>query len=165
MSQNLQQLVSSIGAHVARNIVQAQILYPRTDKLVADNGILELDFDGTLLEVIQRIENNIELKAIDAVKDSVILLKMIEEFKESVLLDQADYILIYKGGVDVLKLRNVKYPKSGRSLYIELNSARNELIRYIEAARGRRFYWAETASMIGVCIITVFTLLNAWQRK
>jgi hypothetical protein len=33
-----------------------------------------------------------------------------EEFKEAVLLDQADYALIYKGGFDVLKLRNVKYP-------------------------------------------------------
>jgi hypothetical protein len=104
--QNLQQLVSSIGAHVARNIVQVQIIYPRTDKFVADNGILELDFDGSLLEVIQRIESNIELKAIDAIKDSVILLKMMEEFKESVLLDQADYNLIYKGGYDVLELRN-----------------------------------------------------------
>jgi hypothetical protein len=104
--QNLQQLVSSIGAHVARNIVQEQIIYPRTDKFVADNGILELDFDGSLLEVIQRIESNIELKAIDAIKDSVILLKMMEEFKESVLLDQADYNLIYKGGYDVLELRN-----------------------------------------------------------
>ena len=91
---------------------------------MADNGILELDFNGTLLEVIQKIEKNNELKAIDAVKESVILLKMVEEFKESVLLDQVDYILICKGGFNVLKLRNVKYPKSGRSLYIELNSAR-----------------------------------------
>ena len=132
---------------------------------MADNGILELDFNGTLLEVIQKIEKNNELKAIDAVKESVILLKMVEEFKESVLLDQVDYILICKGGFNVLKLRNVKYPKSGRSLYIELNSARNELIRCIEATRSRRFYWAETASMVGACIITVFTLLNAWQRN
>jgi hypothetical protein len=75
---------------------------------------------------------------------------MMEEFKEAVLLYQADYVLIYKGGFDVLKLRNVKYPKSGRSLYIQLNSARNELIRYIETARGRHYYWAETASMVGI---------------
>ena len=165
MSQNLQQLISTIGTHVARNIVQEQIVYPRTDKLSSDSGIVEVDFDGTLLEVIQKIENNIELKAIDAVKDSEILLKMMEEFKEAILLDQADYVLIYKGGFDVLKLRNIKYPKSGRSLYIELNSARNELIRYIETTRGRHYHWAETASMMGVCIITFFTLLNAWQRK
>jgi hypothetical protein len=133
--------------------------------LSSDTGIVEIDFDGTFLEVIQKIENNIELKGIDAVKDSIILLKMMEEFKEAVLLDQADYVLIYKGGFDVLKLRNVKYLKIGRSLYIDLNSARNELIRYIETARGRHYYWAETASMVGVYIITVFTLLNAWQRK
>jgi hypothetical protein len=61
----------------------------------------------------------------------------------------------------VFKLRNVKCPKSGRALYIDLNSARNELTRHIETARGRNFHWAETATMIGVCIITVSSVLNA----
>ena len=107
MSRNLQELISTIGAHVASNIVQAQIIYPRTDNLSSDTGILELDFDGTLTDVIQEIENSIELKAIDAVMDSVALLRMIEEFKDAVLLDRADYVLIYKGGFGVLKLRNI----------------------------------------------------------
>jgi hypothetical protein len=52
MSQNLQQLISSIGTHVARKIVQEQILHPRTDKLSSDTGLVEVDFDGTLLKVI-----------------------------------------------------------------------------------------------------------------
>ena len=95
MSDNFQLLVNSSGSHIARNIVQAQIVYPRTVNLTGDKAILELNFDGTLLDVIQNIENSIELKAIDTVKDSIILLKMIEEFKASVLLDQADYLLIY----------------------------------------------------------------------
>ena len=67
MSQNLQQLVSPIGVHVAKNIVQAQILYPHTDKLLLDNGMLEIDFNGTFLTVIPMIESLITLKANDAV--------------------------------------------------------------------------------------------------
>ena len=165
MSDNFQLLVNSSGAHIARNIVQAQIVYPRTVNLTGDKAILELNFDGTLLDVIQNIENSIELKAIDTVKDSIILLKMIEEFKASVLLDQADYLLIYKGGFDVLKLRNEKNPNSGRSLYIEINSVRNELIRYTEAMRGRQFQWLENGTAFVGLLITFLAVLNAYHRK
>ena len=81
MSQSLQHLVSSIGTQIAKNIVQTQILYPRTDEQLLDNEVLELDLDSTLVEVIQEIQDNIELRAIDAVKDSIVLSKMMEEFK------------------------------------------------------------------------------------
>jgi hypothetical protein len=89
MSQSLQQMVSSVGTHVAKNIVHAQILYPRSDKLLLDNRMLELDFDGTLHKVIIIVENIKNLTAIDAVKDSIVLLKMMEEFQGSPLLNQA----------------------------------------------------------------------------
>lgn len=87
MSRSLQQLVSSIGTHVAKDIVQAQILYPRTEKLLSNDGMFEFNFYGTFLEVIQVIESITKLKAIDAVKDSLVLIKMMEEFKGSLFLD------------------------------------------------------------------------------
>ena len=160
MSETFQQLLSSVGSNIAKNIIMAQIVYPKTVGLSTDKAMIELTYDGTLLPAIQTIENSIELKAIDAITDSVLVLKLVEEFKNSVLLDRADFVFIYKGGFDVVKLKNDQKPESGRSLYIELNSARNELIRYIETARGKSFPWLEIGTAIGVGVIVLFTILR-----
>ena len=164
MSETFNELLASVGSQIAKNIIQSQIVYPRTLSLGSDKAMIQLPFDGTLLPAIQKIENSIELKAIDAVKDSVTVLKLIEEFKNSLLLEQADYVVIYKGGFDVVKLENAQKPNSGRSLYIELNSARNELIRYIEAARGKSFPWLQVGTGIGVGIIILFNILRSFRR-
>ena len=165
MSETFNELLASVGSRIAKNIIQSQIVYPRTLSLGSDKAMIQLQFDGTLLPAIQQLENSIELKAIDAVKDySVTVLKRIEEFKNSLFLEQADYVVVYKGGFDVVKLENAQKPNSGRSLYIELNSARNELIRYIETTRGKSFRWLQVGTGIGVGIIILFNILRTFRR-
>jgi hypothetical protein len=159
MSQTIKQLVENVGIHVALNIIQSHVVYPRTDEL-KDTGVYESEYSKSLTEVCKQIEQSIELKAIDAVKDSLIILSMIEEFKDDVLLAQADMLVIYKGGFDILKLRNADEPNSGRSIYIEINGCRNELIRYIQTARGKTIPWLEIGTAIGVGIVVLLTVLG-----
>lgn len=161
MSESLKYLISKAGHTAARNIIESQIVYPRTANLAADKAILMLEFNGTLKSVVSDIENNIDLRAVDAVKDCLQVLKLVEEFKETILLDQADFFVIYKGGFDVLKLQNMKKPDSGRSIYIELNSARNELIRYTETLRAESFPYL----IIGVTVLVMMVIGREYSKK
>ena len=77
-------------------------LIPRLQILIIRALFFEFD-TATLTDVIRFIEADIGLKATDDVKDSVVLLKLSYEFKESILLSQADYLLIYNAGF-VIKL-------------------------------------------------------------
>ena len=154
MSDNLKGLIETAGNHVARMVIESHVMYPRTSNLKNEHAIFSAEFsEKTLLETISGVENNIQLKAIDAVKDAVQILKLINEFKSSILLRQADYLVIYKGGFDVLSLKNSDNPNSGKSIYVEINSCRNELIRYIQTLRVKEFPWME-AVVIATALIS-----------
>jgi hypothetical protein len=119
----MRQLVSQVGPHITRNIIQAQVVYPKTASL-SDKAVVTLEYSKSSPSTmaIKELHSKIELQAIDAVKDAVEVLTLIEEFKESLLVDQADTIVIYKGGFNVIKLKNSENPESGRSIFVELNS-------------------------------------------
>jgi hypothetical protein len=166
MPETVQQLIEHLGPHKAKHIIEAQITYPRTDgdNVCSEKAMVEFAFDGTLYHVIQTMEYSPELNTVDAVKDSVSVMKLMEVSKKAILLDQADYVLIYKGGFDVIKLTNNKMPASGRSIYIELNAVKHELIRRIEAARERHFRWLEVVTSIGLGVILMFNVVLAIRR-
>eukprot|EP01036_Dinobryon_divergens_P024970 gene24970-33469_t len=143
--EDLNFLVKTTGNHIARTVVESNIVYPKTSSIDNQRAIFSSVFDAaTLSDVIRFIEADIGLKAIDAVKDSVVLLKLLNEFKESILLSQADYLLIYKAGFDIIKLENSAKLNSGRSMYIDINSCRNELVRYVQTMRRQQeFPWLQ----------------------
>lgn len=149
-------LIKEIGHDSARSIVDSQIIYPRTSDLQYDQAMFTGEFEETLTDVITKIQNSIELKAVDAVGDAISILKLMEECKNSILLSKADLVVVYKGGFDILKLENRKYPQSGRSIYIEINSCRNELIRKIQNARDKEVPWLNV--LIGVSVLMTLLL-------
>ena len=161
--EDLKFLVKTTGNHIARTVVESHIVYPKTSSIDNQRAIFSSVFDAaTLSDVIRFIEADIGLKAIDAVKDSVVLLKLLNEFKESILLSQADYLLIYKAGFDIIKLENSAKPNSGRSMYIEINSCRNELVRYVQTMRGQQeFPWLQVISLVVVCVTAAVTILRS----
>jgi hypothetical protein len=157
-AESFHSLLKMVGNDVAKNIILSQIVYPKTES-IKDKSITQKNYNGTLLNAIQEIEADINLKAIDAVADAVEVLRLMEEFKESILLNQADCVVIYKGGFDIVMLTNEKLPTSGRSIYIELNSSRNELIRYIKVVRGEQISWLQICTAIGVVTITAVNVI------
>ena len=159
--ESLTTLVKNLGHHTARTIIESQIVYPRTASIQTDSAMFTGEFGNSLLEAIKQIQNDIELKAVDAVKDdAVVVLSMMEEFKDSLLISKADFVVVYKGGFDVVKLININRPNSGRSIYVEINSCRNELIRIIQTARGKDTPWLEVGIAVGVALLVAFQLVR-----
>lgn len=168
MGEDLRTLVKAAGNHIARTVVESHVVYPRTSSINVEKAIYSGEFDpDNLREALEKIELQINLKAIDAVKDSLVILKLIFEFKESLMLRQADYVVIYKAGFDIILLKNQLNPNSGRSIYIEINSCRNELIRYIQTFREERIPWIQIGIAVGVGVaITVgINILQALNKK
>lgn len=167
--ESIHNLISLAGVNVARNILESQVVYPKTVNLQLEKSMLNLTFNGNLKSVIMAIETDIDLKAVDCLKDCVEILKLVEEFKDSVLLSRADFLVIYKGGMDVVKLENGEKPNSGRSIYLEVNAARNELVRYIQFARQGTtgFNPATTALLVltsGLAVAVSFLLARELRK-
>ena len=161
MGDDLRTLVRAAGNRVARTIVESQVVYPRTSSICLDKAIVfEKYTPGGLREVVTKLELNVDnVKAAHAVKDAVVILKLLVELKDSLLVNQADNILVYKGGFDIVRLQNDENPKSGRSIYVEINSCRNDLIRYIQAARKEEIPWLQIGALLGAAITVALIAL------
>lgn len=162
---SVRELASSLGHHIAKMIVQSQVLYPRTTNIILEKALYTGTFESSLLPVVQELQGSIELHAIDAIADCVEVLKMMDEFRDSILLQRADYVVIYKGGFDVVKLKNTHNPQSGRSIFIELNSCRRELINYIDTTQKKRIPWFEVTVAGSVVAMAVLLLLREIRNK
>ena len=162
MGDDLKTLVKTAGDHIAGTIVESHVVYPRTSSICLDKAIIfEKYTPSSLQEVVTKIERNTitNVKAVHAVKDAVVILKLLMELKDSLLVDRADNIMIYKGGFDIVRLQNDEEPKSGRSIYIEINSCRNDFVRYIQTARKEQVPWLQIGALLGAAITVALIAL------
>ena len=68
-----------ISSRNTEKLQSSVVFYDKT--IDTSNHIIEFTYDEGLLPVIQSVENSIGLKAIDAITNTVIILKEIEEKK------------------------------------------------------------------------------------
>jgi hypothetical protein len=134
-AEDIRTLFKAVGQRVAHQVVQSCVRYPRTSD-VQDAAIFEADFGEDLKPIIADIENSIELRATSALYDAVVLLQIVDDLKVPILLARADYLVVNRGGFNVIKLSNEAVPNSGRSISVEVNACRNELLRYIRSKGG-----------------------------
>ena len=163
--ESVRELANSLGHHVAKMVVQNQVVYPKTTNINLEKALYSGSFESSLLLVVQELQNSIELQAIDAIADCMEVLKMMDEFQDSILLRQADYVIISKGGFEVVMLKNNLNPQSGRSIFIELNSCRRELFNYIETTRRKRLPWFEVSVAGSVVAMAVLFLFHELRYK
>jgi len=102
------------------------LTFCKTSNLNSIQTIKTLKYNEGLFFTIRDIQRSIELKAIDAISETVEVLKELNEYENSIYLDNADYIYIYKGGIDILKLENLKKPETGYSLYLMVKNNENK---------------------------------------
>jgi hypothetical protein len=98
--------------------------------------------DENLFHVITAIQEDANLKVMDAKDDVVEVLSMLNEdkCKDSYFLSRVNELLLYKHGIQILCLKNSKNPSSGRSIHIEIKSLRTELIRRANEKSGGWLY-------------------------
>ena len=158
--ESIEHLIKALGRSTARNIVESQIVYPKTNTLQTDQALYNGEYNGTLAPCILNIQDSIDYKAGNPMKDSISLLILIEEIKHSALLFRADMVVVCKRGFHMIRLVNKAQPKSGRSIYIEVNSCRNDLIRMTQLTVGRKVPWPTIVIAVGVIVSAALLVLK-----
>ncbi len=64
--ESIEVLVKELGQSAACNIVELNLIYPKTANLHSDKCLYTAFFEASLLESIREILGSIELKALDA---------------------------------------------------------------------------------------------------
>ncbi len=118
--------------------------------------MLEEYDDENLYSVIAAVRQDIKLKEIDALDDVTEVLSMLNTDKssDSYFLSGVDELLLYKGGIALLRLKNSKIPSSGRSIHIEIKSLHNELIRRSKEKSGE---WLYTLGAVSTFLLSGWT--------
>lgn len=81
--------------------------------------IFETNYESKLDDVINTVNTSIELKAIDSIYICSLVLESLNPNFKKLLLERAEYILIQRGKLPLLKIINNKKPESG--IYINCN--------------------------------------------
>lgn len=156
----MQTLINTVGLEMTKTILRSQVVYPRTASL-QDKALLELEYPGkSMTMAVNAARESIELQAIDANNDVADLLALLEQFESLVILSQADCVVVYKGGFDVVKLTNTARPASGRSIYVEINSCRDKLLSFARAVNGEG-KWLNVGIFVAVTVTAIFTVYRS----
>lgn len=165
MADSIAALINTVGLKVAQTILQSQVVFPTTSSL-HDKAILELEYNtNSLSTAIKAARDSIELQDIAANDDVADLLALLEQLQRVVFLPQADRVVIYKGGFNIVKLINTACPASGRSVYVEINSCREKLMSTLRTQND----WDKRVDMqsmivgifVAVTVTAVFTEYRA----
>jgi len=117
-------------------VLKSLVTYPRTESIEKDKPLLVILIKTVedLLDSKKEIMQAIELKALDGIRDILLVIDSLARVKDDILLFNADYVQIYKGGFDLLRfvIDKPDEKKSGRSIYIEINSYRKELMNTLK---------------------------------
>ncbi len=142
----LSQLIEEVGHLASKRMLNSHISYPSTKEIEERGALLSTEYcvDSTsnsnsrssrigLDKLINEIKGSIQLKAIDAISDTVAVLSLLYELQDSILLFRADFIVIQFDRCTLIKLRNeFNSPSLLTSICVDLSAYRRELMAYIE---------------------------------
>lgn len=127
MSENLATLLPRLSYRQAKPFLQQQVAYIKTTPLDPVKPIVEMRFHSTLQMAINEMDCNVNLRPVDPYKEVTALLRLLDEHRDDLLLSQVEFILIGKGGLDLVRIENTAKPKSGTFAYMDINAMRQEL--------------------------------------
>ena len=87
---------------------------------ISDVYISEGEYESSLLKPIDNTNNDINLQATDNLKDCDCILRIMDILYSKLLLDKADYIILHSNDCKILKLKNTKEPKSGKTVLVSI---------------------------------------------
>jgi hypothetical protein len=125
-------LFKQVTNDIKRDLLCSCIVFPKTSSLKEDKPLQVYDWDGKekgldIKGFIDRVNNDPEYVAVSARNDLVLVLEVLNDVKEELLLDKMDSIQIYRGGVDLLLIKNKGKDGNGRSAFVEINDYRRRL--------------------------------------
>jgi hypothetical protein len=156
MSIPIKTLISQIDDDSLGSIFENTISY--VSPIKNEQYIENFQFDGTNFDgVIDEAEKSIKLQQACRIKDDTVeILKLLNKFGKSLLLNQADHILISKrDGHNCFKIDNISNPNTGVIIMIVINSLRDELLNHIQKRRDAQTnqVWLGTGVVISIILL------------
>jgi len=126
---SLSSLINRVAVEIRRDILCSGVVFPRTSSLREDKPLITIGYKSILdiEKILDQVRNEPEFIAVSAKNDLVLILEVLKEVKEELLLEKMDSIQIYRGGVDLLLIKNEMSDGLGRSAFIEINDYRRRL--------------------------------------
>jgi hypothetical protein len=157
-NQQLTSLLKDIGKQfISRNIDKYLSYNKITESMKNKTYISTINYEGNLDEVLKKVSQNIELKAINCLDDCYSILDLLNISYNKLLIGQADCILINRGQSNMLKLTNDKNSESNIAIIVDIDSVKRDLIE--EDNRRRSFIfrrqvcdWIGSSMMIGILV-------------
>ena len=126
-------LLQKVTQGAKRDLLASSFQFPRTASLANDTPywvetVEQLNM-GTYEDLRRNLQSNTEMIAIGARDDVDVMLTVLSLVHDELSLSQFDYIQIYLGGVDLLRIVNKsrQTKPSGRSAFVEINEYRRRL--------------------------------------
>jgi hypothetical protein len=114
---------------------------------VSDVYISEGEYESSLLKPIDNTNNDINLQATDNLKDCDCILRIMDILYSKLLLDKADYIILRSNDVKILKLKNTKEPKSGKTVLVSIS----HITKLLEEEKYRQSWSNITDTITNIC--------------
>jgi len=135
-------LISKSTRQIRNDVMCSIVVFPKTSSLDPDNTVLwvtscdgHVDYDN----LIRDVETQPEMIAVGARDDLKLLFKVLKEVHETLALDQFDSINVYRGGVDLVRIKNTTRTVN-RSAYIEINEYRRRLQHILHPAQNGDYF-------------------------
>lgn len=120
---NLTYLLNEIGITFISDDIQKYVSYSQIseDENILNNVFISsTNYNNNLDEAIKYISQNIQLKSIHCLEDCRYVLVLLNDAYKSLLIDQADFIYIYKRTSPLVQLTNDKKPNSNFAIVVDM---------------------------------------------
>lgn len=127
---NLTYLLNEIGITFISDDMEKYVAYSQIgeyDDTLNNVFISSTNYENNLDEAIKHISQNIHLKSIHCLEDCRYVLVLLNNTYKSLLIDQAEFIHIYKGTSPLVKLTNDKKPNSNFFIIVDMDLIKKEL--------------------------------------
>jgi hypothetical protein len=144
---NLTYLLNEIGITFISDDMEKYVSYSKIgeyDDILNNVFISSTNYDNNLDEAIKHISQNIQLKSIHCLEDCRYVLVLLNNVYKSLLIDQADFIHIYKGTTPLVQLTNDKKPNSNFSIIVDMDLIIKDLTKEYNRRRDIKNFGIET---------------------
>lgn len=143
---NLTYLLNEIGITFISDDMEKYVSYSKIgeDDVFISSTISSTNYDNNLDEAIKYISQNIQLKSIHCLEDCRYVLVLLNNAYKSLLIDQADFIHIYKGTLPLVQLTNDKKPNSNFSIIVDMDLIIKDLTKEYNRRRDIKNFDIET---------------------
>ena len=153
----------SVGREVQRDLLASAFVFPRTTSVADDGAAIEIEQPALDLdELVHHANAHPEAVALNAQRDLKLILEVCKLLKDELPLDKFDYIIFWRGGLSVLKVR-LTANERGRSAYVEINDYRRRIEearrRIEEAATLARPSWPAMFAVMALAAMVVVTVV------